>query len=248
MLGNTYKKINTDAAGNVILNESNLTSEKRRRNFALFGLGIGFKPSKKIEFYGNISQNYRSVTFSDISIINPAYRINPNITDDVLSSVIDNSSRDTTRVATSDATSDATSNETGDTVSNAPSDTASNAPSDTASNAPSDTVSNASSDTASNVPSDTVSNAPSDTASNAPSAETIQSRSQTASEVFNQLPLETSLQQPALSIPQQQPALPIQQPTLSAQPPTQQPTQQPAQQPAQQRGQQQQATLPQAQQ
>ena len=77
-----YKKINTDAAGNVILNESNLTSEKRRRNFALFGLGIGFKPSKKIEFYGNISQNYRSVTFSDISIINPAYRINPNITDE----------------------------------------------------------------------------------------------------------------------------------------------------------------------
>ena len=77
-----WSEINTDAAGNVILNESNLTSEKRRRNFALFGLGIGFKPSKKIEFYGNISQNYRSVTFSDISIINPAYRINPNITDE----------------------------------------------------------------------------------------------------------------------------------------------------------------------
>ena len=77
-----YKKINTDAAGNVILNESNLTSEKRRRNFALFGLGLGYKPSKKIELYGNFSQNYRSVTFSDISIINPAYRINPNINDE----------------------------------------------------------------------------------------------------------------------------------------------------------------------
>jgi len=77
-----YIKINTDAAGNVILNESTLTSEKRRRNFALFGLGIGFKPSKKIELYANISQNYRSVTFSDISIINPAYRINPNISDE----------------------------------------------------------------------------------------------------------------------------------------------------------------------
>ena len=77
-----YKKINTDAAGNVILNESNLTSEERRRNFALFGLGLGYKPSKKIELYANFSQNYRSVTFSDISIINPAYRINPNISDE----------------------------------------------------------------------------------------------------------------------------------------------------------------------
>ena len=43
-----YKKINTDAAGNVILNESILTSEKRRRSFALLGLGIGYKPSEKI--------------------------------------------------------------------------------------------------------------------------------------------------------------------------------------------------------
>ena len=77
-----YKKINTDAAGNVIQNKTFITNEKRKRNFALFGLGIGYKPSKELEFYGNISQNYRSVTFSDISIINPAYIINPNISDE----------------------------------------------------------------------------------------------------------------------------------------------------------------------
>ena len=35
-----------------------------------------------MEFYGNISQNYRSVTFADISITNPAYAINPNIDDE----------------------------------------------------------------------------------------------------------------------------------------------------------------------
>ena len=77
-----YKKINTDAAGNVILNRTIPTTENRRRNFALFGLGVGYKPSSKLEFYGNISQNYRSVTFTDISIINPAYIINPNISDE----------------------------------------------------------------------------------------------------------------------------------------------------------------------
>lgn len=77
-----YKKINTDAAGNVILNKTVPTSENRRRNFALFGLGIEYKPTPKMEFYGNISQNYRSVTFTDISIVNPAYIINPNISDE----------------------------------------------------------------------------------------------------------------------------------------------------------------------
>ncbi|MDA8948616.1 TonB-dependent receptor [Flavobacteriaceae bacterium] len=77
-----YKKINTDAAGNVILNKTIVTSEKRRRDFALFGLGIGYKPYKELEFYGNVSENYRSVTFTDISIINPAYIINPEISDE----------------------------------------------------------------------------------------------------------------------------------------------------------------------
>ena len=77
-----YKKINTDAAGNVILNRVIPSSEIRKREFALLGLGLGYNFSDKIEFYGNISQNYRSVTFADISIINPAFIINPDITDE----------------------------------------------------------------------------------------------------------------------------------------------------------------------
>ena len=77
-----YSKINTDAAGNVILNRIIPSSEIREREFALLGLGVSYKFSDKIELYGNISQNYRSVTFADISIINPAYIINPNITDE----------------------------------------------------------------------------------------------------------------------------------------------------------------------
>ncbi|MFT5076772.1 MAG: Fe(3+) dicitrate transport protein, partial [Flavobacteriaceae bacterium] len=77
-----YKNINTDAAGNVILNETIDNSEVRERSFVLLGLGIGYKPSAAIEIYGNISQNYRSVTFSDISIINPAFSISPTISDE----------------------------------------------------------------------------------------------------------------------------------------------------------------------
>ncbi len=77
-----YKKINLDGAGNPILDETIYDSEERERSFVLLGLGTSYKPSKAIEVYGNISQNYRSVTFSDISITNPAYTINPNITDE----------------------------------------------------------------------------------------------------------------------------------------------------------------------
>ena len=78
----SYKKINTDAAGNVILNLLTDSSESRKRSFTLFGLGLSYKRSEKIEYYANISQNYRSVTFADISIINPAFSINPNIGDE----------------------------------------------------------------------------------------------------------------------------------------------------------------------
>ena len=77
-----YRNLNFDAAGNVILNELNYSNDIRKRSFVLLGVGISFKPSSFIEFYGNISENYRSVTFADISIYNPSYAINPNITDE----------------------------------------------------------------------------------------------------------------------------------------------------------------------
>ena len=77
-----YKNINLDAAGNLLLNETISSAEIRKRSFVLFGLGASYKPNKHVEIYNNISQNYRSVTFTDISIVNPAFVINPNITDE----------------------------------------------------------------------------------------------------------------------------------------------------------------------
>ncbi len=77
-----YKKINVDAAGNVILNQTIDDSETRKRNFLLLGLGASYKVARNIELYSNISENYRSVTFADISISNPAFSINPEISDE----------------------------------------------------------------------------------------------------------------------------------------------------------------------
>ena len=77
-----YRRINTDAAGNVIYNERFDENDSRKRSFLLLGLGIEYKVNIDLDLYSNFSQNYRSVTFADISIINPAYAINPNIDDE----------------------------------------------------------------------------------------------------------------------------------------------------------------------
>lgn len=76
------KRVNTDAAGNPIgtVEESdNLTKE---RSFVLLGLGLSYKPSDVLEVYGNISQNYRSITFSDVNIVNPSNAVDPNLDDE----------------------------------------------------------------------------------------------------------------------------------------------------------------------
>ena len=64
--------------------ESNLTQETRNRNRGiwLFGLGLSKKVGDGIEIYGNISQNYRAINFSDMRIDNPSLRIDPNIQDE----------------------------------------------------------------------------------------------------------------------------------------------------------------------
>ena len=77
-----YKRINTDQAGNVILNEEEVEDVEKKRSFLLLGLGASYKPNLFTEFYGNISQNYRSVTFSDIRTVAPSQVIDPDITDE----------------------------------------------------------------------------------------------------------------------------------------------------------------------
>lgn len=77
-----YKKINFDIAGNPILNEDIADNRDFDRAFILLGIGLSYKPFKFMEVYGNISQNYRSVTYNDIRITNPSLVVDPNITDE----------------------------------------------------------------------------------------------------------------------------------------------------------------------
>jgi len=78
-----YKQlINLDQAGNVLLNQREDDRITKNRNFVLFGVGASYKPSTTFELYGNVSQNYRSVTFNDIHTVTPSLVIDPNITDE----------------------------------------------------------------------------------------------------------------------------------------------------------------------
>ncbi|MEX2364334.1 MAG: TonB-dependent receptor, partial [Balneolaceae bacterium] len=78
----TYKLINFDLAGNPIQNETLEDNRIFDRKFALFGIGISYSPNITTEFYGNFSQNYRSVTFADIRVVNPSFQVDPNISDE----------------------------------------------------------------------------------------------------------------------------------------------------------------------
>lgn len=60
-----------------------LTNEESLpRTFVLLGLGVSNEFNDNLELYWNFSQNYRSVTFSDIRTVNPSFIIDENIKDE----------------------------------------------------------------------------------------------------------------------------------------------------------------------
>jgi Fe(3+) dicitrate transport protein len=76
------RRTNFDGAGNPIGNETVDVDEAKERSFLLLGIGASYKPNTSIEFYGNVSQNYRSITFSDVNIVNPSNAVDPNLDDE----------------------------------------------------------------------------------------------------------------------------------------------------------------------
>tara|TARA_B100000787_G_scaffold170248_1_gene165187 strand:- start:21425 stop:23851 length:2427 start_codon:yes stop_codon:yes gene_type:complete len=76
------RRTNFDGAGNPIGGEDNIVNEDKKRFFVLLGIGASYKPTLFLEFYGNISQNYRSITFSDVNIVNPSNAVDPDLKDE----------------------------------------------------------------------------------------------------------------------------------------------------------------------
>ncbi|HEY4065013.1 MAG TPA: TonB-dependent receptor [Puia sp.] len=77
-----YNAFIEDHAGNIIYNQ--LVSENRtsNRSFVIGGIGLSYKASPDVQWYANISQNYRAINFNDMSIVNPNFRVDPNLKDE----------------------------------------------------------------------------------------------------------------------------------------------------------------------
>lgn len=80
---NGYYKFYVRNLANQLIAENTIPDDRTNlRSFLLGGIGTSFRPNKHLEMYGNISQNYRSVTYSDIRISNPNLKIDSDITDE----------------------------------------------------------------------------------------------------------------------------------------------------------------------
>jgi Fe(3+) dicitrate transport protein len=77
-----YGSIARDLAGNIISIQRTDESRTNGRQFLLGGLGLSYKPARYLDVYANASQNYRSITFSDMRIANPSQVIDPNMKDE----------------------------------------------------------------------------------------------------------------------------------------------------------------------
>lgn len=77
-----YTEIRFDNAGNEIFRRDTTDNRTLDRAFLLLGIGASYQYSSSVELYANLSQNYRSVTFSDIRVVNPTFIIDPGIVDE----------------------------------------------------------------------------------------------------------------------------------------------------------------------
>lgn len=77
----TRREVIVDLSGNVLSEEILPIAEEKKRDFVLLGIGASYR-NKNVEYYSNFSQNYRSVTFSDIFTTNTNRAVAANIKDE----------------------------------------------------------------------------------------------------------------------------------------------------------------------
>jgi Fe(3+) dicitrate transport protein len=77
-----YYQRTLDGAGNIIAENKFEEEMGRPRNFVIAGIGTNYKIKNNLSLYANISQNYRAINFSDIRVVNPNFKVDPNIKDE----------------------------------------------------------------------------------------------------------------------------------------------------------------------
>lgn len=77
-----YHEENRDLAGNILFEQNVQDNRSSYRNLLLLGIGISDKLTDNIETYINFSQNYRSINFNDMRVVNPNAKVDPNLKDE----------------------------------------------------------------------------------------------------------------------------------------------------------------------
>ena len=77
-----FTTTNYNLAGEPINREEMSDDRTLERGFVLLGMGSSYHHGEDMEVYANVSQNYRSVTFSDIRVVSPTFSIDPDIRDE----------------------------------------------------------------------------------------------------------------------------------------------------------------------
>lgn len=77
-----YHEEYRDLAGNILYEQNTPDNRSSYRSFVLAGVGIGYRLNKKIEAYSNFSQNYRSINFNDMRVVNPNVKVDTDLKDE----------------------------------------------------------------------------------------------------------------------------------------------------------------------
>jgi Fe(3+) dicitrate transport protein len=86
--GIRYEHINTKAEGyyyklNIFIPSEKIPEHKSNpRSFTLLGLGTAWKFDNGTELYANISENYRSINFNDLRVLNANAKVDPELHDE----------------------------------------------------------------------------------------------------------------------------------------------------------------------
>jgi len=78
----SYRTVNTDGAGNVIFDQLVSDVKNSDRHFVIGGVGLSYYQNEAMQFYGNISQNYRAINFSDLYSVVKTTVVDPNLKDE----------------------------------------------------------------------------------------------------------------------------------------------------------------------
>ncbi len=78
----TFREVVYDLANNPIFDTTFTENRSSTRSFVIGGIGLNYKIKNTVDIYSNFTQNYRSINFADMQIVNRNLRIDPDLKDE----------------------------------------------------------------------------------------------------------------------------------------------------------------------